>query len=326
MIVLNVLTVVCGVLCAFFGFIDASQTKKDKKSTKKWLDKLWRKLDSSTIKNLPELSIKWFINLPAELKSFIRKNMLVFLPILALVVFPTMYYLTTTESFGTFKYLSNSFLIGFGAFLLITLAGEQLPKFMRWLMVFCVIFFSSMGVTELAVILGGDISWESIRQDPNSGLMLYWYYYNALFDVLTLYFTFSLLKFLIKQRIKLLVPYIILDILLASIFAVLSLYLTLNSTTYKLEWKEVFNILIGLSPDGKSIQLGSYFWAMHTTFLPTLIYMSYLLLAIFGKVIVLPICKLSLKRVSVVERPYYLTSAFFGLIGTILYAVIKALS
>jgi len=78
---------------------------------------------------------------------------------------------------------------------------------------------------------------------------------------------------------------------------------------------------VALSPDGGHFEIGPYFWAMHTTFIPTLLYLILITLCWVGKLLVLPVASI-LSRGAVVEKPHHLTAgvflfiaAVFGVIG-----------
>lgn len=135
---------------------------------------------------------------------------------------------------------------------------------------------------------------------------------NFIFDGLTLVVTYKLLRFIHhKRRILYLFPLIICDIVFAIIFAILSLYLGLLGTNDQLSLKEAVYILIGYSANGNTIELGPYFWSMHTVFIPTLIYLLLILVSGICKMIVIPVA-LFFQRGSVHDKPLYLTAVFFG--------------
>lgn len=172
------------------------------------------------------------------------------------------------------------------------------------------IILISVCITMAAIILGGigiqqldEMEWEI------------WYYINFFFDLLTVFFTFRLFNWALRIK-KYLLLFIVLDILVAGTLAFYSLFLGLYSTPYKLNMLEVSNILFGISPDGTSWEFGSFFWAMHTTFIPTLIYLTALFLAAIGKIIIIPIARV-IKKGEVVDKPHYLTATMFSFIGLV---------
>lgn len=98
---------------------------------------------------------------------------------------------------------------------------------------------------------------------------------NIVFDTITVFITFFLIEWSLKRKLLLVLPFvIILDLLLAAIFACGSLYIGLVLTPEQLTLEQIIQILFGSHPDGSvGLNLGPLFWAMHTVFIPTVIYM-----------------------------------------------------
>ena len=117
---------------------------------------------------------------------------------------------------------------------------------------------------------------------------------NAILDGATLLFTFSILSWALKRKSVFRIPIAItFDIFLAAVFAWMSLYFGLLGSSESLTVSKVLNVLIAKAPDGSQFQIGPYFWAMHTTFIPTLIYLFLIFAAWLGKTMLLPIAKFS---------------------------------
>lgn len=323
MTILYAISIISGILLALFRLIDSFQSKNDKETTNIFFTRLWENLENSKLNNLPLLSIKFFLKIPFLVKEFINNKFHFFFKALIIIIIPAMLIFTVLGVFGGFSGLINTFVLAICGFLLYSLMGDKMSKLLKIIVPIATVIFFSFGITELAVLIGGDLNWELMKRKENAILMLYWTHFNALFDILTVWFTIVLLKYVVNRKIENLIPIILLDILIAGFFAVGSLYFALKWTKNELELNEVLNVLVGLSTNGQNIELGSYFWAMHTTFIPTLFYLTFLVIAIIGKVIVLPFCKIFLKRHSVVEKPYYLTSAFFGFIGAFSLGIAK---
>lgn len=113
---------------------------------------------------------------------------------------------------------------------------------------------------------------------------------NVIFDGLTMIVTLALLSWAIAKRSMLRIPCaIFLDIVIAALLACCSLYFGLVFTEKAVTWGETFNVLLGKSSGAKGFELGPYFWTMHTTFLPTLLYLSLIFVAWTGKFMLLPI-------------------------------------
>jgi hypothetical protein len=113
---------------------------------------------------------------------------------------------------------------------------------------------------------------------------------NAIFDCLTVVTTILLLKWAIKKSTIYRIPLAILfDIIFSAIWACFSLFFGLLGKENALSFNEVLNVLVAKSPNGIEIELGPYFWMMHTTFLPTLIYCFFILTSWICKAILIPI-------------------------------------
>ena len=94
------------------------------------------------------------------------------------------------------------------------------------------------------------------------------------FDGLTLFVTLRILVVTVGDAPELRLPVaIVLDLLLAAAFAVLSLWCGLAWTEYELKLGEILLVFKGRSPDGLELGGSPYFWALHTAFLPTCFYL-----------------------------------------------------
>jgi hypothetical protein len=135
---------------------------------------------------------------------------------------------------------------------------------------------------------------------------------NVICDGLTIYSTFVILRFCLNSLSDFTVFfYVIVDLGVSAILACLSLYIGLVGTEHELGLRQVLRVLAGHSVDGARWEIGPYFWAMHTTFIPTALCMFFVLLAVTGKII----CKISMRYAEVAsahKRPFALTSALCG--------------
>ena len=113
---------------------------------------------------------------------------------------------------------------------------------------------------------------------------------------------------------------ILLDISVAAMLACLSLYLGLLGTERAITIREAVNVLVALAPAGTTYELGPFFWAMHTTFIPTLMYLTVIVLAYIGKLIVLPVFHV-LKKGHELEKPHDLTAAVFAFVAVVFVAI-----
>ena len=148
---------------------------------------------------------------------------------------------------------------------------------------------------------------------------------NFIFDTLTIFTTYGILKYLYyieKKGFIFYFSFVFLDILVASflsifVLIVINLFLDLGYT-----FSNIINVFLGYSVVDSNRDLGGWFWLMHTTFLPTFFYLSLYLLTLFGKAIIIPIGK-KIGKASVVDRPHYYTATMFGFIGLVVLAIAR---
>lgn len=113
---------------------------------------------------------------------------------------------------------------------------------------------------------------------------------NVIFDGLTVAVTFLILsRALSKDGFFNLPLIILLDLFVAATFALCSLYLGLVYTDHAVSVTEAGYILIGRSRDNTHFEFSPYFWVMHTTFIPTLLYLLIILLCWVGKALLIPV-------------------------------------
>ena len=73
------------------------------------------------------------------------------------------------------------------------------------------------------------------------------------------------------------------DLGIALVFACLSLWSGLVSTDHALPLNGVLRTLIGRSISGQQWAFGPYFWVMHTTFIPTALYLGAIVVTLIAK-------------------------------------------
>lgn len=140
---------------------------------------------------------------------------------------------------------------------------------------------------------------------------------NFIFDLLTVYTTAKLLYWLlVRYSLKRTLLVIVLDLSLSALYGSLSLYLIFINTSSRLNLFEICNILIGKSLDGSIYIFGSYFWLMHTTFIPTAIIISLLAIAYIAHYLHIPFEKLSYK-IGAINKPLYFISTLLLTTGVI---------
>ena len=170
----------------------------------------------------------------------------------------------------------------------------------------------SFSITFFTFWFGRLVSAES--PIPQTGQMLL---SNVLFDGGTMLITLLILDWAIKKKSFLRIPAaILLDVVVAAVLACASLYFGLFLSENHLSIQQVMWVLVGRSPAGLGMELGPYFWAMHTTFIPTFIYMAVILVAWIGK-IVLVFIELVFRKSFLLKNPFTLTAALFALLATI---------
>lgn len=144
---------------------------------------------------------------------------------------------------------------------------------------------------------------------------------NVICDGLTMLVTIEILTWVIYPhrelpvRVKLPIA-IFLDVIIAAVLACASLWFGLVGTVHALTVRETINVLFAQAPDGAHLDFGPFFWAMHTTFIPTLLYFSLILLCWVGKWVILPVAMV-LSRSEKVPKPHHLTAGVFAFVATI---------
>src|SRR5258708_36394771 len=107
---------------------------------------------------------------------------------------------------------------------------------------------------------------------------------NVVFDGLTVVVTLLVLEMSVRSQAVFPIPAAIcVDLILGALFACASLGLGLAFTERKLSFRSLEWTLIGHSQNGSHWEFGPYFWAMHTTFLPTLFYLALISVCWAGK-------------------------------------------
>lgn len=135
---------------------------------------------------------------------------------------------------------------------------------------------------------------------------------NFIFDYFTILVSLKIIKtILIQKSIFIAILLISLDIIIAGIFACLSLYFGLFMSIDQFSTSEIFRILVFDSSIINKVGYYKYYAAlMHTSFIPTLIYFLIIMSMFLGKII-LKYSKFFLVPKNKLKRPYSLTRAFF---------------
>jgi len=145
---------------------------------------------------------------------------------------------------------------------------------------------------------------------------------NVVCDGLTLAGTFWILQWAMAKKGLFRIPMAVLvDLLVGGLLACCSLYFGLAFTEHGLSAAEVLYVLVGKAPNGREYELGPCFWAMHTTFIPTALYLMVIGMCWIGKLILAVAAKFTNKALEH-EKPLGLTAALCG----VFFAIFTALS
>jgi hypothetical protein len=144
---------------------------------------------------------------------------------------------------------------------------------------------------------------------------------NIVFDGVTMVVTFAILSWAMKRTGVLRIPVaIFLDLITAAVLASASLYFGLVFTAHALSFKSLLHILVARSLDGSRFELSPYFWAMHTTFLPTFFYLGLVLLCWLAKLL-LSVVKAFFGKGHTHSHPFKLTAALCALVAAFFTAL-----
>lgn len=171
------------------------------------------------------------------------------------------------------------------------------------------IIFASFMITLTSFLIGNLI--HSNLWIPKTTLMLI---SNMIFDILTIYITIYILRWAIRdQKIYKIPVAVLMDIFFASLLACFSLFFGLIFSDKSLSIMEILNIFIAKSPDGNNFEFGPYFWVMHTTFIPTVLYLQMIIFSWFVKIILIPTVWFFGEIES--KNPFHVFAGIFGLLS-----------
>ncbi len=178
----------------------------------------------------------------------------------------------------------------------------------------------SFFVTLCALLIG-----HAIQPGAHVPQTLQMLFSNVICDGLTMLATFLILGAAVGPKRRFSIPVaILLDFVLAAVLACMSLWCGMVGKEDALSASQVFRVLIFQAPAGAGIELGPYFWAMHTTFLPTMFYLSIILLCWLGKLVVLPLATV-FHRLSTTEKPHNASAFTLLFVAAIFGALAKGL-
>lgn len=139
-------------------------------------------------------------------------------------------------------------------------------------------------------------------------------FFNSISNGLMLVTTIFILSYTVSRGI-LIIPFgIVLNFIIAGLIACFSLYLGLISTPHALSINQIMNVLSARSIDGKSFEIGPYFFVMCTMFIPITFYLSIVFVSCLGKIALIPIEKFFAKGREL-DQPLNYTAAVFAILG-----------
>ena len=187
------------------------------------------------------------------------------------------------------------------------------------LILFCFGSTLSFSITLIALLIGRAAN--PSEWVPKEISMLF---SNVIFDGLTLVATFMILQRAVQPRKLFSIPLaILLDTIVAALFACCSLWFGLKFTDHPVTVLQTLNVLIFRSIDGSTWHIGPCFWAMHTTFLPTIIYLFFILLCWLAKLIYKPINWILYRGKE--TNPFGLTMSVFAFVALVFGGISQAI-
>ena len=176
------------------------------------------------------------------------------------------------------------------------------------------------GLTLISFLIG--LSMHPAAETPRT---LQFLLSNAVCDGLTLVGTVWVLSIALRfDSILLLAMAVLADLFLAGVLACTSLWLGLFETPAALAIDETLNVLLGRSRDGARGDFGPLFWAMHTTFIPTLFYLAAITVCGVAKAGLVPL-RWFLGAAGIADNPLRLSASLCALIASIFAAFYLAL-
>lgn len=196
--------------------------------------------------------------------------------------------------------------------------NRTVPSIERLGETFCLGITAGFTITFLALLIGHIT--DPSAYVPRTFQMII---SNIIFDGLTMVVMYGLLvRAIAKEGLFRLPGAIFFAIIAAAILACGSLYFGLVFTAETLNISEMLHILVAKSPDGSRFELSPYFWVMHTTFLPTLLYLLFILLCWIAKAFLIPL-RWFLGKGKELNNPLNLTAAFCTFIAAVLFFLYK---
>jgi hypothetical protein len=167
----------------------------------------------------------------------------------------------------------------------------------------------SFSVTMAALVFGTRVSPSEVL--PRSAHL---FLSNVIFEALTFIATVVILRRAQESsRSFAMLAAILMGLLVAALFACASLWLGVLGSNDELSVVGVACTFLGRDPSCRSLQLGPFFWAMHTTFFPTAACLLLLALAVSGRSLSL-IAERVLQKAKAETHPYEYSAVLVAMV------------
>ena len=307
----------CGIFFGYFRMLDARSNSNKREASKKqyaawwaWLqEKGWHALFHTFLAKTVAINF-----LPSS-KGYGKVSVkTILVAVSAIVLIPALY---GPRDINRYTLLAS--LVFLVVVLIIAIRGllvrrgkgrraEQSTPAEKTEYVLAIVLSSSLILSSISLMLGHG----NMLLRPNLQLLIA----NLICDFATIGATYLILKRIQATKLLGTISLISLDLMVAAILAFLSLYLGVLSTENQLASQEVLNILFFQLRDGSAYGIDPYFWIMHTTFIPTLLYLAVIFFLLIARHLTIPFMKL-LKDASAADKPHYATATTFGFIGAL---------
>jgi hypothetical protein len=169
----------------------------------------------------------------------------------------------------------------------------------------------SMAITVLALAVGALAVPRAAIPRTNQLLSA-----NILCDGITVSGTILILRYGTVERKYPIPVAVCLSLVAAAALACFSLWIGVLGTDLQLSIPAVFHVIVGRNPSGASLELGPFFWSMHTAFIPTATYLLLVATCWIGRLLVLPVHGL-FARGKQIDNPHRHTAMLFALMAVI---------
>jgi hypothetical protein len=190
--------------------------------------------------------------------------------------------------------------------------AEQFPQLAvdRWTL-FGFSVAVSMAITVLALAVGALAVPGAAIPRTNQLLAA-----NIICDGITVSGTILILRHATAERKYPIPVAVCLSLVAAAALACFSLWIGLLGTDQQLSIPAVLHVLVGRNPSGSSLELGPFFWSMHTAFIPTATYLLLVVTCWVGRLVVLPVHAL-FARAKEIDNPHHQTAMLFAFMAVV---------